>query len=98
MQRQISQLHKPFVTNVWAGSADCQDLPRDAFGIIADSLQFLVNLDGSVREAQMNPNALMAHQELQAQAVDLRLQLVDILVSEDHRISQPPAALHQRLE
>ena len=46
----------------------------------------------------MARGGLVAHEEFQAQPVELRLPLVNVLVAQDDAISQLPAPLHQRLQ
>ena len=79
-------------------STDRQHLAGDAFSVIADALQLLVDLDGREDEPQMAGHRLVADEELQAQPVKVGFQLVDILVPQDHAVGQLPVALHQRLQ
>ncbi len=66
--------------------AEDDHLAGDALGVVTDPLELGVDLDGGVGEAQRAGHRLLAHDELQAEPIDLLLQLVDTLVAHDHRI------------
>ena len=73
-----------------------QDLPGHALGVVPDPLQLGVDLHRRVGEPQRAGHRLLADDELQAQPVELLLQLVDALVAHDHRIGELPVVLRQR--
>jgi hypothetical protein len=72
-----------------------EDLPRDALGVIAHALDFLVDLDRDVSKAEMLRHRLLAHDEFEAKPVDLLLQRVNALVAQDDRVGHLPVALDQ---
>ena len=81
----------------WGGvqRAHRQHLAGDALGVIANALQFLVDLDGREDEPQLAGDRLVAHQELQAQLIEFGFPLIEILIPQDYRIGQLPVPLRQ---
>ncbi len=90
--------HEFFVGRLRFPRTDLQDLPGDAFRIIANALQFEVDFDGRIGKTQMHGHRLLAHQEFQTKPVELLLQLIDVLVAQNDRIGQLPVAFGQRAQ
>ena len=95
---QLAELDENGVRRLGFQPADGEHLAGDAFRIIPDPLQLLVDLDGGEDEPQMAGDRLVAHQEFQAQPVQFGLPFVNMLIAQDDAVSQLPAPLHQRLQ
>ena len=67
-------------------------------GVVADALQFDADLERGVGEAQVSGGRLLAHQELEREAIQLLLEIVDPLVSQDHQVGGLLRPVHQRVE
>ena len=73
-------------------------LPSDALSAITHALQFEIDLDGGIGEAQEAGHRLLADDELQAKAVHFPFQFVNILVAQDDRIGGLAIAAGQGLD
>ena len=96
--REFADLGEELVGDGGLRAAEEQDLACDALRVVPDALQLQVDLDRRVGEAEVAGHRLLAQQELDAEAVDLLLQLVDALVPQDDRVGQLQAPLLQGLE
>ena len=95
---QLAEFNEQGVRWLGLQFADGEDLAGDAFRVIANPFQLLVDLDRGEDESQVARDRLVPHQEFQAQPVQFGLPFVEILVAQDDAVSQLPVALHQRLQ
>ena len=96
--REVGHLHDPLADGGGRGkAAQAQELAGDALGVVAHALELEVDLDRAVREAEVQADGLLPHEELEAEPVDLLLLLVDVLVAQDDRVGPLAVAVGESL-
>jgi len=96
--RELADFDKAVERNFAFFRADKQHLACDALRIIADAIQFGVDLDGCINRAQVSGDWLLADEEFQTRAVKFFFDLVDAVVVHNDRIEQLPVVFPQGLE
>ena len=97
-ERSLAHLGKRLGVNVGVDLVQLEDPAGDALGVVADALEFRADLQGGEREAQVPGRRLLPHQELQRETIQLLLEVVDPLVTQDHQVGGLLLAVHERIE
>ena len=71
-------------------------MARNAFRVVADPLDFEIELDRTVGETHRLGDRLLAHDKFETEPIDLLFLLIDILVAKDDRIGQLPVIFDKR--
>jgi hypothetical protein len=70
-----------------------EGLPGDALGIVADTLEFLIYLDGGVNKSQGTSDRLLSHKEFQTETIHFLFEVVNFLVTKNHGVGEGPFPL-----
>jgi hypothetical protein len=89
-QRGLAHLLEGRVVEVGPAAIEGQRAAGDGLRVVADAFQLRADLHGRIGEAEVAGGGLLPDHELEAEPVQLLLQLVDVLVAEDDEIRRLP--------